>query len=479
MPLKENLSSKHDPFTNPEINLSSDKNYTTFKYNKAVFNKLNVFVFNLKKTIMRKIYLLGAALLTFFSVQAQDCTNGRYESEIFTSLDVSSDIQYGSNINYDGTNQDLFLDVYQPNGDTDNLRPLIIFIHGGSFVLGSKIGLDVVPLAQMYAKKGYVTSSISYRLGMKNLFTPTGPGPSGASEAVMRGTQDARAAVRYFKKSVAEDNNPYGIDTTNIYLVGSSAGGFVALHLAYLDQTSEIPNYINLADPSLTGGLEGNSGNPGYTSDVKAVVSLAGAIGDANWMSNNTTPVLSFHGDTDDTVPFGSGLITIAIFDLMVVDGSESVHIKAESFGIKNCFKAHYGAGHVPHMSSAAYLDTTEQYLTQFLLSEVCGETEFCICNTPADPIACHPLDGLGIEIEQLNELLLMYPNPAQNEVSISLEGFTIESINIVDLNGKSVYNQNINDSHSTIEVSDFNKGVYFVKAQTPKGMLTKKLVIK
>ncbi|WP_107037719.1 T9SS type A sorting domain-containing protein [Brumimicrobium mesophilum] len=428
---------------------------------------------------MKKIYLMGAFLATFFSVEAQNCTGGRYDTNQFTNIDVTSDIQYGSNLNFDGTTQNLFLDVYQPSGDTENTRPLIIFIHGGSFVLGSKIGIDVVPLAEIYAKKGYVTSSISYRLGMKDLFTPTGPGPSGASEAVMRGTQDARAAVRFFKKSVAEDNNPYGIDTTNIYLVGSSAGGFIALHLAYLDQLSEIPNHINMNDPSLTGGLEGNSGNPGYTSDVKAIVNLAGAIGDAAWMSNSTTPVLSLHGDADVTVPFGTGLITVAIFDLLVVDGSESIHVKAESFGIKNCFKAEYGAGHVPHQSNAAYLDTTEQYITQFLLSEVCGEVDFCICNTPADPIACHPLDDpAGITIQELNELLLMYPNPAKSEVAISFEGFNIENITLLDMNGRTIQTQTVNDSFADFNISSLNKGVYFVKIETEKGILTKKLVV-
>jgi len=428
---------------------------------------------------MKKIYLLGAALATFLTVEAQDCTGGRYDAELFTDFDLTSDIQYGSNVNYDGSNQDLFLDIYQPTGDTDNARPLIIFIHGGTFIFGSKTGGDVVPLAEMYAKKGYVSSSMNYRLGMNNLLTPTGPSEGDASEAVMRATQDARAAVRFFKNSVADNNNPYGIDTTNIFLVGSSAGGFTALHLSYLDQVSEIPTFINMSDPSLTGGLEGTSGNLGHTSDVKAIVSLAGALGDTTWMANNTTPVLSMHGDADNTVPFGTGVISVAIFDILEVDGSESVHIRAENLNIKNCFKAEYGADHVPHQNSAAYLDTTEQYITQFLLSEVCGETEYCICNTPADPIACHPLDGsLGIEIENLSELLLMYPNPAQNKVAISLEGYALGTVKFLDINGRNVHSRNFNVSYANIDVSKLNKGVYFVKIETVKGLLTKKLII-
>lgn len=427
---------------------------------------------------MKKIYLLGLALATLHSVNAQDCNGGRYDSDLFTGSDVTSDIQYGANTNFDGSNQNLLLDVYKPTGDTETDRALIIFIHGGSFISGSKTGPDVVPLAKIYAKKGYVTSSISYRLGMNGMDI-NGPSPSDASEAVMRGTQDARAAVRFFKKSVKDDNNPYGIDTTNIFLVGSSAGGFVALHLAYLDEISEVPTYIDMTDASITGGIEGNSGNPGHTSDVKAIVNLAGALGDTTWMEGNATPVLSLHGDADATVPFGTDMLKLmGLVDIMVVHGSESVHIKAENEGIKNCFKAEYSAGHVPHQSIPAYLDTTEMYITQFLLSEICGVAEYCICGTSADPIPCHPLSTAGIQMEEMDALLHMYPNPAQNELAISLEGMLIERVIFTDVNGRIVQQSDAMESYTNIDISDLTQGVYFVKVETKNGMLTRKLVV-
>ncbi|RFC53996.1 T9SS type A sorting domain-containing protein [Brumimicrobium aurantiacum] len=429
---------------------------------------------------MNKILMLFASILISFSnSKAQNCTNGRYDTEIFSNFSITQDIQYGSNVNFDGSNQNLLLDIYSPSGDTETERPLIIFIHGGSFVFGSKEGTGVVPLAESFAKKGYVTSSINYRLGMNNLVTVTGPSEADASEAVMRATQDARAAVRFFKKSVADDNNPYGIDTTNIYLVGSSAGGFTAINLSFLDQTSEIPSYIDMTDPSLLGGLEGNSGNPGHTSNVKAIVSLAGAIGDTTWMDNNSTPILSLHGDQDGTVPFGTGQISIAIFDIMEVDGSESVHLKADNLGIKNCFKAHYGADHVPHQSSAAYLDTTEQYITQFLLSEVCGETEFCICNTPLDPTPCHNGNGTNsLSFEGLSDKLLMYPNPANNEVHLILEDYAIDKITLLNVNGQMIYKKEFLQSNVVIDVSSFQKGIYFLYIESEGNSITKKLII-
>ena len=87
-------------------------------------------------------------------------------------------------------------------------RPLIIWAHGGSFVAGSKTGTDVVPLAEDFAKMGYVTASISYRLGMENTPLP-GPDSVDATETVIRAVHDGRAAVRFFRKDYVENGNTY------------------------------------------------------------------------------------------------------------------------------------------------------------------------------------------------------------------------------------------------------------------------------
>ncbi len=428
---------------------------------------------------MKKVYLFALASTLLFSAKAQDCSGGRYDQEIFSSFDLTADIQYGSNTSFDNSGtENLELDVYEPSGDTETSRPLIIFIHGGTFIAGSKEGDDVKPLAEMYARKGYVTSSINYRLGMNNLFL--GPDESDASEAVMRATQDARAAVRFFKKSFAEDNNPYGIDTNHIYLVGSSAGGFTALHLAYLDKESEIPSFINMNDPSLTGGLEGTTGSPGYSSDVNAVISLAGALGDVAWMeSANDEPVLSMHGDQDGTVPFGTDVISVAVFDIMEVDGSETVHSRAQSLGLKNCFKAHYGADHVPHVGNAAYTDTVDLYATQFLLHFVCGEAEYCKCGTPEDPVACHTAADASLTDHTKEAAITMYPNPAFNELNIHASGEIIERIQITNINGQQVHEQTVSSKDINVDISAFNEGIYFVKVSTSAGIKTNKIIVR
>jgi para-nitrobenzyl esterase len=148
---------------------------------------------------MQKIYTL--VLIALFILPLKNsfaqCTGGRYTTPVFSAYDSTMNIQYGANIKVNSQNQNLMLDVYEPSGDTETTRPLILIAHGGSFIGGTKTGTDVVTLCRDFAKMGYVVASVEYRLGIANFPFP-GPDSTDASEAVMRATQDARAAVRFF-----------------------------------------------------------------------------------------------------------------------------------------------------------------------------------------------------------------------------------------------------------------------------------------
>ncbi|HIA37855.1 MAG TPA: PKD domain-containing protein [Flavobacteriales bacterium] len=337
-----------------------------------------------------KTQIISFISISIFSLSAiaQDCSTGRYLDPVFTGFDKTADIQYGQNTSLTGSNENLFLDVFEPQGDTMPERPLIIWAHGGSFIGGSRTGTDVVPLAEDFAKMGYVTASMSYRLGMNGIPFP-GPDSIDATETVIRAVHDARAAVRFFKKDYTENGNTYGIDTNNIFFGGVSAGGVMAVHLAYLDKESEMPtNYIDTSQAGLGGGIEGNSGNPGYRGNVKAIINSAGALRDTAWMEAGNTPVISFHGDADGTVPYGTDIIyMVGIFPIMMIDGSSSVHERAENLGMNHCFEPWPGQDHVPHVGSAAYYDTLVTMSKNFLYQFVCGGSS--ICSYTLDTAGC------------------------------------------------------------------------------------------
>ena len=296
------------------------------------------------------------------------CDGQRYRYRIFEEVEVTSDVLYGSNIGASGVNEELFMDVYRPAGDTHTSRPVVVLAHGGFFLAGSKEGTDVVPLCEDLARMGYVAVSISYRLGIDDLFSLE----VSLLEAVMRGVQDAKGAIRHLRKSHAEEGNPWGIDPSRVVLGGSSAGAFIALHSAYIDDLDEVPDAIDLTQPGLQGGLEGLSGSPGYSSEVLSIVNLCGAMGDAGWMEVGDAPVVSVHGTADETVPFGTGFVQLLGLPVSQVDGSWPVHLQAEALGLDHAITLLEGEGHVPHMSDAGAYDLTRAAVTSFTSRQVC-----------------------------------------------------------------------------------------------------------
>jgi acetyl esterase/lipase len=157
--------------------------------------------------------------------------------------------------------QELNMDVYMPPGSDDRTeRPVIVFIHGGGFSSGSKENSNGVSFLGHMVRKGYIGVSIEYRLTAQAY-------PDGV-QYIFDAVEDARAAVRFLHKN----HRGAKIDTSRIALMGYSAGAFTANTYAY----------VNWAQ------YEGESGNAGYPDDVALVVSLAGAMQDANGQNDST-----------------------------------------------------------------------------------------------------------------------------------------------------------------------------------------------
>ncbi len=307
---------------------------------------------------MKHLFTTLLILVIANSISNAQC-DYRYQQEIFSNVTVTSNVIFGSNDNNNGTNALLKMDIYEPTGDTVTHRPVLMMAHGGSFVGGTKTDADVVAICTSFAKRGYVCCSYEYRL---YIGIPTTQAL--ATDAVFRAVQDGKAAVRFMRKDAAL-TNAYKIDSTQIFIGGSSAGAFVALHLAYLDKPFELPSTI---DTVTLGGMEGNSGNPGYSSKVKAVVNLCGALGDKTWIEQNDIPVCSMHGTQDQTVPYDHALLyMLGIIPIMEVDGSSVIHPYALSMGVDSWYYQWEGADHVPYLASQLYMDTTLAFVSDFL----------------------------------------------------------------------------------------------------------------
>ena len=269
----------------------------------------------------------------------------RYLNEVFENVEITEDVVYGNApdlpfiflfewITFD---VDLDMDIYEPEGDTLTNRPVILFIHTGSFFSGHNELDDVVALSIAAAKRGYVAVSINYRLGLNIISSYSG------ERAVYRGVQDASAAIRYLK----EFNEELKIDPDNVFIWGTSAGSFIGLHFSYLDEADRPEaTYGGGLDPDL-GCIDCEGNDYDHESRPKALVSCWGAIGDTAWIDNNDiVPAILFHGTADPIVPFNSGFPFTVDILLPIVYGSNLIYDRLNTFGIQHEFYAEEGLLH-------------------------------------------------------------------------------------------------------------------------------------
>ncbi|MBK8347541.1 MAG: alpha/beta hydrolase [Saprospiraceae bacterium] len=355
----------------------------------------------------------------FFAGQSQPPAN-RYIAPLFNTVTETTNVLFSSNVpvpqpgggfyetltgyplnvdEFSTTNVNLYMNIFQPTGDTLSKRPVVIVCFGGGFITGSKDHWSIRLLAQELAKRGFVTAVIDYRLGM-NIFDG-----DLSMRAVYRGVQDGRSAVRFFKANAA-GSNTYKIDPDQIYIGGHSAGAFVATHNAYLDKEAERPaptytwpqgcGFFDLSTcwcPD-QGCLDCAGNNQSYSGHAKAVFSLAGAVGFTSYMETSTDPkIVMFHSQDDDTVPYDQGQPFSSVsgwivgFDLPDVFGSLPMSQRADIINIPDQFYSYTNRGHGVHeaTSSTLYTDIVPniaEYFNSQLLKPVAhtisGKTSVC-----------------------------------------------------------------------------------------------------
>jgi dienelactone hydrolase len=209
--------------------------------------------------------LLVTAVLSIAPQSSVAAGPTRYLDPLFDPVRVKDRV-YGRVEHSDGTVERLELDLYKPVGDRQDNRPVLIFIHGG----GSEID-KALPrnrrIARGFARRGFVAAAINYRKGTSGLTTEA--------------AHDTRAAVRWFKANA----DRYRVSPEKIIVMGSSAGSMNALHVAF--------------DPEDAG----NSGHPGYSSEVAAAVAVAAGSIDPQDIGPDEVPIVMMHARDDTTVP--------------------------------------------------------------------------------------------------------------------------------------------------------------------------------
>jgi hypothetical protein len=262
---------------------------------------------------------------------------------------VEKDLEYGIALNYAGIPTSLTLDLYKPIGDDNPQRPLMVLVHGGSWISGCKEGEAV--FAEELVQRGYTVASINYRKGWHKAGYVANPSPTALDypsnclyaadsmeliRAIYRGQQDVKGAIRWLKARSIQDSTC----NQRVMVGGQSAGAFLAVAAGLIDRPEEKPgacfalpnaptpaaNVTNCYDqncvtqiitPSGTalerpdlGPIGGTLNLNGYNDNVIGIASFfGGAPYDAltdSWLQGPDTPAMYlYHQTCDGIVPFG------------------------------------------------------------------------------------------------------------------------------------------------------------------------------
>lgn len=451
-----------------------------------------------------------AAAVVFLCASTPIPAQGCYTDPIY-DVSVEKDVAYGAAINYCGAEEQLLMDIYRPVGDGNLERPAMVLIHGGAFLAGDKGSYDMAEAAAAFAARGYLAASINYRLGFhKSVFhTPGAQGcaligglagapnaqclyasPLEVERALYRAVQDARGAIRFVK------NRLDSVDAGNVFIGGSSAGGFAALAAAYMDDdeapgaaqaqspVSGIPLIYGACHPAgcsterpALGPPQGNFNLGAADASVKGALNIFGGLFDPSWIDAGGPMLYSYHKDNDLVVPCHNGqpfrelvsqCLNNAACTAMPTTWPEAfgscylqeyldtlADAPVHQFQIETCALPNFPCGYSCHEATAAEIRQIVQ-----------GAAEFWGCTIT------------GQQQREKRWILHAFPNPARDEIRLRANpsGTPLE-VTLYSMAGQPLQRLRMQEELN-LDMSAFPPGAYFLMVNDGLRVSFQKIVI-
>lgn len=192
---------------------------------------------------MKFLTFIATFIVSTFSLFSQQWVDTTFQ------ITTVNNIEYGESVDFAGVKRVHFMDISFPTNDSppECGRPLIVVVHGGAWLAGSKDELTIKRLREDYAKRGYTSIAVNYRLGQfhtdKNIHCNVEGWDcfniADSSEwyrAYYRAIQDVNGSIRY----MVNNSEEYNIDPNNIFLAGESAGAFTAIGVGFIDSNNDV-----------------------------------------------------------------------------------------------------------------------------------------------------------------------------------------------------------------------------------------------
>lgn len=205
------------------------------------------------------------------------------------------------------------LDLYLP--EQGQARPVIVWIHGGAFRMGSKE--DRIPVEML--EQGYAIAALNYRLSQHAIFPAQ--------------LEDCKAAVRWLRANATR----FGLDSKHFAAWGESAGGHLSAmlgtaghqwsfdvgeHLEYSSRVQAVLDFFGPTDFLQMDAQRLPNGMIHDTPDSPESQLVGGPIQEhpaetaranpVTYVTDEAPPFLIIHGDRDPLVPHHQSTLLVA-----------------------------------------------------------------------------------------------------------------------------------------------------------------------
>ncbi len=274
----------------------------------------------------------------------------------------------------------LKLDVYHPTEQVYDKTPVVLYIHGGAWIAGTKEGLNFNRFndaANKLRESGYAIVSINYTLAKAN----QGPFPACVDDAV--------DAVTW----IHENADTHNFDLNNLGLFGESAGAHIAMMIGfghpevYLSDRDDVefkyvvdiygPNQLrDIYNAPLVDALYSTLGKlparmqsqldfPRYIfgfdpkQDTARAVEIMDRFSPYNYVTPTAPPTLLIQGDADRVVP---------------VAQSVKLQAKLDSLGVETELHIVEGADHAFANATPEQKTILQAQIVDFIRSHYSGD---------------------------------------------------------------------------------------------------------
>jgi hypothetical protein len=414
--------------------------------------------------------LFAILILGFIEPSVAQCPQ-RYVDRVFTQMQARPNIVYGGNkLNVDGTRTWLAFDLYEPLGDTAQLRPVIMLLHGGAFTNDPPVGRkspEIRELAKYLTRRGYVVISPSYRLYGSSRDNDVVP------KTIVAAFIDIHDLYCWLSASVAA-GNPYRLDTANFFMGGTSAGALLSLNFGGffrdISQTgSPFREAITAVETFDNVNVEEILANKFCGIRPKGIIGISAGMYDTTFIESSDKAFYFIHGGLDRVTPYLQGtLLGMEIF------GPGIFAPAMLELGIDVTLDYYPDAYHVPvlqpfgeelELALQQILATGSIFIEPVMGNTKAGIARFCHRIMGSPTTTCATVTAISENIIQ--GALKIFPNPTSGPLNIELPTELVNKeirLSVFDINGRLLLDERkLGSSLAMIELPSFSKGMHVV----------------